>query len=227
MNRRVWIVVFILLLAGLLWGTHLFLWDVQSIIDHEDKLRQFVNIKPVEATLLGFVIHTLLCFVPGAGGKSLIMGWLFGFWSALIQVNVGLTIAAVSTFELSRYLFRDAVRRRLGARMDRIDQAIAREGGYFLFALRLAHGPYTITNYAMGATSISIRSFWLATQFGMIPGNILFVYTGSQFPSLKQLSEQGIVSLLTWRVIGAFAVLALLPLLIRRIQRRYREAEMQ
>ncbi|MBX9652365.1 VTT domain-containing protein [bacterium] len=222
-----WIVLFILLLAGVLWGTHLFWWDVQSIIDHEDKIRQFVKQRPVEATFLGFVIHTLLCFVPGAGGKSLIMGWLFGFWSALIQVNVGLTIAAVSTFELSRYLFRDAVRRRLGTSLDRIDQAIAREGGYFLFALRLAHGPYTITNYTMGATSISIRSFWLATQFGMIPGNILFVYTGSQFPTLKQLSEQGVVSLLTWRVIGAFALVALLPIVIRRIKSGYGEVNKQ
>jgi uncharacterized membrane protein YdjX (TVP38/TMEM64 family) len=225
MNRRVWIVLFIVLIAGVLWGAHRFLWDVQSIIDHEERLRQFVEQRPMEATLLGFVVHTLLCFVPGAGGKSLIMGWLFGFWSALIQVNIGLTIAAVSTFELSRFLFRDAVRRRLGTRMDRIDQEIAKEGGYFLFVLRLAHGPYTITNYALGATSISVRSFWLATQLGMIPGNILFVYTGSQFPTLKQLSEEGVVSLLTWRVIGAFVLIAILPIVIRRVQKNYGEKE--
>jgi len=221
MKPRVWMLLAVLLGMGVLWAAYLFAWDVNSIIDHEERLRQWVRQRPIESTLWGFLIHTLLCFVPGAGGKSLIMGWLFGFWSALIQVNLGLTIAAISTFELSRYLFRDAVRSRIGSRMRGIDQAIAKDGAYFLFVLRLAHGPYTITNYAMGATSISVWSFWAATQIGMLPGNILFVYTGSQFPSLKQLSEEGIVSLLTWRVLGAFVLLAILPLMLRQIQREY------
>ncbi len=191
-------------------------WDWNSLLAQETQLRSWIGRRPVVGAVVGFVVYTLLCFVPGAGGKSLVMGWLFGFWSALVQVNVGLTIAALTTFWVSRHLLFEAVHRRCGNRVARLDRAMAADGPFYLFAMRVLHAPYTITNYALGATSIRSRDFWWATQLGMVPGNVAFVYAGAHCPSLSELSARGVWSVLNAPLLLAATAIALFPLLARR-----------
>lgn len=199
------------------------IWDWNALVAHESQLRSRIRECPVKGALCGFVVYTLLCFVPGAGGKSLVMGWLFGFWSALVQVNFGLTIAALTTFWVSRHLIYEAVHRRLGRRVAQLDQAMTVDGPFYLFAMRVLHAPYTITNYALGATSIRSRDFWWATQLGMIPGNVLFVYAGASCPSLSELSQRGIWSILNAPLLLAATAIALAPLLARQGWRKWRQ----
>lgn len=167
-----------------------FTWD--ELIAHETLLRERIAEHPVHAVLAGFSIYVLVCLVPGTTGKSLIFGWLYGIWLGVLIVNFGLTVAAMLAFFASRYLFRDAVQSRCGYQLRRIDNAIQRDGASYLFMLRVLHCPYTFTNYAFGATSMRTSSFWWASQLGMLPGNIIFVYAGSQVPSLRQLADEGV-----------------------------------
>jgi len=82
---------------------------LDKLVAHEEQLRQMVANNPLVAVFVGFVLYVLLSLIPGTAGKSVVYGWLFGFWWAIIQVNVGLTIAALATFYFSRYLFRDCI----------------------------------------------------------------------------------------------------------------------
>jgi len=213
------VVLCVLLATAALFYFQLLSWE--TLGTHEDDLRRLIAEHPWRSACIGFLVYTAMCFVPGTTGKSLIVGWLFGFWSALVQVNVGLTIAALATFWLSRYLFRDAVRARLGPKLVDLDRALLRDGAYYLFAIRVVHGPYTITNYAMGVTSMRWRDFWLASQLGMLPANAIFVYAGAQMPSLAQLLEEGLSSVFSPRVIVALAIFGLTPLIVRLVRRQY------
>ena len=49
---------------------------------------------------------------------SLLMAWLFGFWSGLILVSFGSTTGATIAFLLSRYLFRQVITNRFGERLE-------------------------------------------------------------------------------------------------------------
>ena len=51
--------------------------------------------------------------------------------------------------------------------------------------------PFFVINLVMGLTPISVRTFWWVSQLGMLPATGVFVYAGSQFPSLHTLLEQG------------------------------------
>ena len=152
----------------------------------------------------------------------MIFGWLFGFSLALLQVSVALTTAAVGSFLLSRYFFRDAVQSRFGFYVTRFDKALCRSGAGYVIALRLLHVPYTFVNYTMGATSISWSTFLWATFVGMLPSNIVFVLAGSQLPSLTAISREGVHAVFSPTLMAAFLLMACFPFVVQRIVRSWR-----
>ncbi len=193
----------------------------QWLIEHEVLVRGWLTEEhPFGGFLLVFALFTLLSFVPGLAGKTMVVGWLMGFWPGLVIANVGLTLAAVGEFWLTRRFVREAVESRFGFYLRRTNSALERDGAFYLFAMRLAHVPYTLTNYVMGATRMSAAGFWWSTQLGMLPGNILFCYAGAQLPTLQDLSEHGVTSILTPQLVLAFVLLGTVPILLRWILRR-------
>lgn len=226
MKRKLVAFVVILALVGLLWlllRRHL---TLETLAAHETRLRRLIVAHPLAGFALAYLIYTAVSLVPGTTGKALVSGWLFGLWRGTLLVNFALTTAAVMTFLLSRHLLREAVQSKLGFYVNRLDQAIERDGPFYLFALRMMHAPYTVTNYACGTTSMATGSFWRATQLGMLPGNIVFVYAGAQLPTLRQAAEEGVGGVFSMRLMLAFVLVGLFPLAarwtIRRLWRRGR-----
>ena len=125
------------------------------------------------------------------------------------------TLAATISFSFSRYLLREAIHRRLGHYVARIDRALERGGTYYLFTLRLVHVPYTLTNYAMGVTTIRADSFVWATLFGLLPGTFVLAYAGSHLPTLQTLAEQGVLGVISPQLLLAGTLLAVLPIAAR------------
>jgi len=69
----------------------------------------------------------------------------------------------------------------------------------------------------MGLTKIRAITFWWVSQLGMLPGTAAYVCAGSSVPSLKQLAEEGVGKVISWQLLLAFAMLGLLPLVIKRV----------
>jgi uncharacterized membrane protein YdjX (TVP38/TMEM64 family) len=184
----------------------------QWLLRHERQTRQYVHVdRPWTAFAFGLLGYGLLTFVPGLSGKALVVAWLFGFWRSLVIVNTGMTVAAVAEFWFTRYFFREALESRFPNYVRRVNAAIDRDGPFYLFSARVAHVPYTITNYLMGTTSMRGRDFWWATQLGMFPSNLFVCYAGSQFPSLAEIARQGVLSIFTPQVVIAFVAVGILP----------------
>ena len=196
--------------------------SLEAVAAQETRLRQAVQDHPLLSWTVGLVVYALVSLIPGTGGKALVWGWLFGFLPGLVIVNLGLTSAAIVSFLVVRHFFQAAVHRRFGRLSRRIDQTLDREGGLYLLTLRLLHVPYTITNYAAGATTVRLRTFWWTTQLGMLPGNVVFVLSGSQIPSLKQLLQEGVWRLIDWPLLLALSLATLAPIAIRRLVQRWR-----
>jgi len=221
MKRRfVILVLFLLFFFVVVAFFHEYL-TLHKLIEHEEQLRQFVVDHPLVAPITGFVVYVFLSLVPGTAGKSIVYGWLFGFWWALVQVNLGLTISATTIFLFSRYMFRDVIQEKFGYYLLRLNEALRRDGPYLVLMLRLLHAPYTFVNYAMGATPLRTRTFWWTSQLGMLPGNVLFVLAGTQLPTLKQLEREGVHSVFTPTVVISFLALALFPVAVRFVLRRF------
>ena len=195
--------------------------SLDHLIANELWLRQQVKEHPLRTYLIGFAIYVAASLIPGTAGKSIVYGWIFGLSAGLVMVTLALTIAATISFCFSRYVLCDAIHRRLGHYIAHIDRALERGGTSYLFAMRLIHVPYTLTNYAMGATTIRVRSFVLATLFGLLPGTFVFVYAGSHLPTLETLAERGVLGVVSPQLLLAGTLLAILPIGVRFLTKRF------
>ncbi len=191
---------------------------------NEGTLRLFLQHHSVLAFLLGYLGFVAVSLIPGTRGKAILVGWLFGIWQGVLLVNLGLTTAAIIAFLVSRGFFREALQRRYGPYLDRLNIALNRDGLRYLFAFRvLGVAPFSLLNYCCGATQLSLFNFWWTTQLGLLPGNILFVYFGANLPTLGELSEAGIGSVLSPELIVAFALLAFAPFVAHWIQASWQQ----
>ena len=102
-------------------------------------LQQQVDAQPLRAALLYFALYVAVTAVslPGAAVLTLAAGALFGFWQGLLLVSFASSLGALLAFLAARYLLRDSIQQRFGARLAPINEGVAREGGLYLLSLRL------------------------------------------------------------------------------------------
>lgn len=192
--------------------------NLQNLAAREAELRAAVDRHPVASPVIAFLAYVTLTglSLPGASAMSVACGWLFGFWPAVVLVSLASTAGATVAFLLTRYLLGGWVQNRYGQRLKALNEAIEREGAYYLFTLRLVpQAPFFVINAAIGLTRMRVRTFWWVSQLGMLPGTVVYVLAGASAPSLQTIAERGLASLLDWRLIGALALLGLTPLAIK------------
>ena len=206
----------ILILIGLF-----FFFDLdQSLslanLKHElDKLRDFYHANPVLSVsiyMAGYILMAALS-LPGATVLGLAGGAVFGLFTGVVAVSFASSIGATLAFLFSRYMFRDWVEAKFSSRINVINKGIEREGGFYLFTLRLVPAfPFFVINLAMGVTAISTRIFYLVSQIGMLPGTIVYINAGTQLGQLSSMA--GIFSP---GLVASFALLGIFPLVAKRI----------
>ena len=214
----------IILLAVILWWTLGEYVRLDYLSSKEAELRAFQDAHPLLVYGVAFLVYVLMAglSIPGAVALSLVYAWYFGFSRAVILVSFASTAGATVAFLLSRHLFRDAVQSKFGSRLESFNERLREEGAFYLLWLRLVPlVPFFVINLVMGLTPIPARTFWWVSQLGMLPGTMVYVYAGSRVPSLSELSEQGISSIVSpWQLAQlafAFALLGAFPLIVKRV----------
>jgi pyruvate/2-oxoglutarate dehydrogenase complex dihydrolipoamide dehydrogenase (E3) component/uncharacterized membrane protein YdjX (TVP38/TMEM64 family) len=214
-NKLVLIAVLAVLVAayfGLGLGRYLTLDFLKS---QQAALAAYVGSHPVRAAAEFFVLYVAVTglSLPGATVMTLVGGAAFGLALGTVIVSFASSIGATLAFLASRYLFRDAIRRRHGARLAAIDQGIAREGAFYLFTLRLVPAvPFFLINVLMGLTPIRTAMYYGVSQLGMLPGTLVYVNAGTQLAQIESL--RGILSP---GLVASFTLLGLFPLVAKRL----------
>ncbi len=171
--------------------------------------------QPAKAALLYFLAYVALTglSLPGAAAMTLAGGAIFGLLWGTVLVSFASTCGATLAFLASRFLLRDWVQQRFGERLRAINARIEREGGFYLLALRLVPVfPFFLINLLMGLTAIRTRTFYWASQAGMLLGTIAYVNAGTQLAKIESLS-----GILSPAIVASFALLGIFPLLAKKI----------
>jgi uncharacterized membrane protein YdjX (TVP38/TMEM64 family) len=203
-------------------------FSAAALAGRESELRRYQAEHPLLVYGIAFLIYVAVTglSLPGASGMTLIYGWYFGFWRGVPLVSFASTAGATIAFLLSRYLLRETIQNRFGERLAGFNQALEREGAFYLFTLRMIPAvPFWMINLVMGLTPIRTRTFWWASQLGMLPVTIVFVYASSLLPNLETFAKDGLDAVFSPRqltqIIVAFVLLGIFPLVIRKVMQRF------
>jgi len=165
---------------------------------------------PLQAALGFFAIYVVVTglSLPGAAVLTLVAGAVFGLLWGVVIVSFASTIGATLAFVASRYLLRDWVQGKFGDKLKPINEGVAREGAFYLFALRLVPAfPFFVINLVMGLTPIKTLTFYWVSQLGMFAGTIVYVYAGTQLGQFR----------ISAGLIGAFILLGIFPLVAKKV----------
>jgi uncharacterized membrane protein YdjX (TVP38/TMEM64 family) len=166
----------------------------------------------IVAVFAAVYVASVALSLPWATLLGLAAGAIFGLGWGTAIVSVSSTLGAALAFLLARHLLRGPVGNRFGSRLGAIDRGIEREGGLYLFALRLVPlFPFFLVNLGMGLTRLPLATYVWISWLGMLPGTAVYVNAGTQLASVD--SSAG---LLSPPVLISFALLGLFPLAARR-----------
>ena len=164
----------------------------------------------VAASFFAVYVAVTALSLPGAAILTLLAGAIFGLLVGTVVVSFASSLGATLAMLFARYVLRDSVKARFGARLADIDKGIEREGAFYLFTLRLVPVfPFFVINLLMGLTTMKAATFYGVSQLGMLAGTVVFVYAGTQLAQITSL--QGIISpglALALVLLGVFPLLA-------------------
>ncbi len=189
--------------------------SLQTLKEQQAAIQAFQANNPLLSVAVYFVLYviaTALSF-PGAALLTLAGGAVFGLLWGTVIVSFASTIGATLAFLMSRFLLRDWVSQRFGQRLAAIDEGVKSEGAFYLFTLRLVPVfPFFLVNLLFGLTGMRVRSYYWASQLGMLAGTVVYVNAGTQLAKLDSLS-----GILSPGLLGSFVLLGIFPLIARKI----------
>jgi uncharacterized membrane protein YdjX (TVP38/TMEM64 family) len=165
-----------------------------------------------------YIIQTALS-LPGATIFSLCAGLLFGAVMGTVYAVTAATLGAVIAFLVARYIFHDTVQRKFGSQLAKLNTTLESEGMHYLLFLRLVPVfPFFLINLGAALTRLPLRTFFLGTMIGIIPGGFVYVNAGASLATINSLGD-----IASPRVLGSFALLglfALVPVFYQRLKKK-------
>jgi len=189
-------------------GGHRYL-SLDALRAQQASIQEYYAVHPWQAALGYFLVYVAMTglSLPGAAVLTLFGGAVFGLLWCTVIVSFASSIGATLAFLASRFLLRDWVQARFGDRLKPVNDGVAQEGAFYLFALRLVPAfPFFVINLVMGLTTIRTWTFYWVSQLGMLAGTIVYVYAGTQLGEFR----------LSAGLVAAFTLLGLFPLAAKR-----------
>ena len=190
-------------------------FSLAELKQQRDGLAELASDRPAQTIGVFIAVYILMAALslPGAAIMTIAGGTIFGLTSGTIAVSFASSIGATLAFLAARFLFRDGVQKRFGDRLAGINEGIDRDGGFYLFSLRLVPiFPFFVINLVAGLTTLRTWTFYWVSQLGMLPATIVYVNAGTQLGQVESLGD-----ILSPSLIGAFVLLAALPVITRWI----------
>ena len=202
--------------------------DFEVLRENRTQLQDWVDRYTLGALAVYFLVYVAVIAFSLPGGLLLttVGGFLFGTWLAGGIVVFAATLGATILFLAARTAFAEVLRAKAGSTIDRMEAGFRENAMSYLLVLRLVPlFPFFLVNLVPAFLGVSLRTYIIATFFGIIPGTFVFASVGNGFGKLFDMGgEPDFGIIYNAEIIGpllALAVLSCLPILYKRYQARH------
>lgn len=199
--------------------------SMEALQEHHRALRAAVEAQPrlvASGYVLAYVVAAAIA-LPAAVFLAILGGYLFGVWFGGGLAVSAATIGAIAVFvvagtSLGRYL--RATRSPL---VHRLRGGFQADAWSYLFVLRLLPLlPFSVVNVLPAVLGVRLHVFAVTTFFGMLPGAFIYAGIGHGLRGIIVPGEPiEIATILDPAILvplGGLALLALLPMVLRRLR---------
>ncbi|AXS39227.1 TVP38/TMEM64 family protein [Breoghania sp. L-A4] len=231
-------VIVALMAIGYALGWHDYI-SMSALIMHRDLLIAFVSAHFALSIVVYCALYVVLVALsfPGASLMTIAGGFLFGWFIGGSLTAVAATIGASVIFLAARTSLGASLKERAGPFMARLSGGFRENAFSYLLFLRLTPVfPFWLVNIAPAIFHVPLRTYAIATFFGIIPGTYAYSFIGAGLDSVIAAQERanpGCASagtctidpsaLVTRELIVAFALLgvvSLLPIVLKKLRGR-------
>ena len=221
-------------MAVLLCGLALFLamgWhryiSFEQLREHRETLEQWIAARGIWAPVIyGLAYAAMIAFsIPGGAVATIVGGFFFGLVTGSIAVVVSATVGATVLFLAARTALGAILRRKSEGWLHRMEEGFRENAFSYLLVLRLIPlFPFWLVNLVPAFLGVRLRTYAIATFFGIMPGSIVYVSLGNGIGALLESGgspDLGIIfrAEILLPLIG-LAFLSMLPVAYKRYQRR-------
>ena len=174
---------------------------------------------------MSLYVLTVALSIPGAIWLTIAGGFLFGLVAGTAYAVVAATLGACAVFLAARYLVGDVLRTKAGPGVVKLEAGFREHALSYLLVLRLIPiVPFWLVNLVPALAGVSLRTFFVGTALGIIPGSLVYTSVGDGLgvvldqggtPDLGIIFEPEILA-----PIMGLATLVLLPVFYRRLKHR-------
>jgi uncharacterized membrane protein YdjX (TVP38/TMEM64 family) len=215
----------------------------ETMVRHNEAIHAFVLAHTVAsvAIYLAIYVAAIALSLPGGLVMTLFGGFLFGGLIGGAATVVGATVGAVILFTIAKSAFGEHLTRWAGPLAERLAAEFRADAFHYLLFLRLVPVfPFVVINLVAAVVGVRLSTFIAATVIGIIPGTFTFAFLGAGLDSA--IRAQGAIynaclaagrtdckldfdfkAAVTPELLGALAalgVLALVPVVVKRIRAR-------
>jgi uncharacterized membrane protein YdjX (TVP38/TMEM64 family) len=178
-------IVRVLLMAGFLAGAAVALyempWGRDLTVKNITALRSWLTQWGAWTWAVFLIVGTALVAI---GFPRILLaavaGAVFGATYGSIWSQLAMCLAILPVYWYTRFVGRDLIVRKIGSRLERLDDLLRRHGFTVVLLIRLSPvGNNMITNYLAGVTAIPLSTFFIASFIGYLPQTYIFALMGS------------------------------------------------
>jgi uncharacterized membrane protein YdjX (TVP38/TMEM64 family) len=239
-------IILIAIAAYLIFGRGMISLD--ELVRHRAEIANFVGAHRALALLAYVAIYIVVVglSLPGATFLTVTGGFLFGLGVGAAAAVIGATAGATVIFLVARSALGEPLLKRAGPRAVKLAEGFREDALSYLLFLRLVPAfPFFLVNLVPAFAGVRLGTFVIATALGVIPGAVAFAFAGTGLDSIIAAQKSAYDAclaagradchlafdakdILTPELIGALialGLLALLPVVVKRLRRRARAIE--
>ena len=216
-----------------------------ALVRHRMAIDDFVTQHGALAVLayIGIYAAAVSLSLPGSAFMTIAGGFLFGLVTGSAAAVIGATVGGTVIFLVARTALGEPLLKRAGPRASQLAQGFRADAFNYLLFLRLVPAfPFFLVNLVPAFAGVKLSTFFAATVLGIIPAALVYAFAGTGLDSViaaQKTSYDVCVAagradcrlsfnagdVLTPELIGALialALLALAPVLVKRLRARSR-----